>query len=69
MLRAELGSGDKETGPTEAGEPRGGAPFAVETRDLDKTMRKQAKLGTSLVVQWLRIHHPMQGDKGPWPGN
>lgn len=48
MLRAELGSGDKETGPTEAGEPRGGAPFAVATRDLDETVRKQAKLGTSL---------------------
>ena len=32
--------------------------------------QKPPNVGTSLLIQWLRIHPPMQGNGlHPWPGN
>ena len=41
-------------GPSSLGDPE---PFP----DIEKNNRLKFRRGTSLVVQWLRIHLPMQG--------
>ena len=35
--------------------------FLVKMKQKDKAMVKSWAAGTSLMVQWLRIHPPMQG--------
>ena len=37
-------------------------------RTQEKISNKQPNCGTSLVVQWLRIHLPNAGDTGSIPG-
>ena len=43
--------------------PRSGRPVEVDSDQIETLIEKNQRYRTSLVVQWLRIHLPMQGTR------